>query len=257
MKRWLAPASVFSLLVFGWLYVTYFSVEALPQIATGVNSQGGAFGFCSVDASGNNMTCPGTITAQAFTTSAVTPVTLGGLNGYAYASPPAASNDICAFTGGDIFQCEDSRGNFYQVLRYGNSGSGIARLATNGTLLGVHFGGNTAAPTGVVGTGGCTGGGSPSSTLTGTDVAGQLSVTTGTGTCQTNATLVTVTFATAYSTQPYCMIASGGGTVRALAFAAQPGVSQSAGGTGGFVVVSNGTALATGTTYTWNYFCIQ
>jgi hypothetical protein len=308
MKRWLWPASLFSLLLGGWLYVTYFSVEALPQIASGVNSQGGAFGNCLVDTTGNNMTCPGTITANGiitasgFQTSGSQPATFAGLNGYAFSTPPAAGNDICAFPSGDDLVCEDSAGNLYtavpfsgtvnnsyaqlqttgvrlsrniadanpalsvvqsnasstgDIARFNNSGAVVAKITQAGFLFAQHIAGGTSAPTGVVGTGGCTGGGSPSATATGTDVTGTISVTTGTGSCVTSAVLVTVSFATAFSTAPFCAIESPSGAVRSLAAAAQPFLNQANVTTGQFVLTTGTTALATGTTYAWNYHCIQ
>jgi hypothetical protein len=88
-------------------------------------------------------------------------------------------------------------------LMYGkfNSVPTSQTLAINAQTKVFHLGGTlVSAPTLTAGTGAGT---SPTITITGTDVAGVLNITTGTSPTGSNATIVTVTFNVAFGTAPY------------------------------------------------------
>jgi hypothetical protein len=131
----------------------------------------------------------------------------------------------------------------------------LVQIQANGTAvlfahdkLGRPYTGNT-TPTTAAGTGAGT---TPTISVAGTDVNGVLSVTTGTGSPATAATIVTLTFSTVYGTAPKTVIL----TPANAAAAALSGATQVfAGGitTGKFDVTSGSAALAISTLYKWYY----
>lgn len=112
-----------------------------------------------------------------------------------------------------------------------------------------HLIGNSAAPamatsTGL-GTGGCTSVLCQAS-LTGTDTAGFVGAYTGTSPAG-NATLVTLTFASAYGAAPYCVVSNASTTTSSV---------WSTTTTSSLIIKSN-AALAASSNYAWYYHCEQ
>jgi hypothetical protein len=117
-----------------------------------------------------------------------------------------------------------------------------------------HFRGGGTAPVGTLGTGANVGAGS-ANTVTGSDAAGTISVTTGAGVQTASAVVITVTFNTTYTTAPLGVtLTPGNAAAAALTAAQKPFVSSTTATT--FVVSSNTTALASGATYLWIYSVI-
>ena len=131
-----------------------------------------------------------------------------------------------------------------------NTASPSYKLDVNGPARAIHFIGGGSAPTLAAGTGAGT---SPTVSIAGTDTAGTITVTTGTSPA-TNATIVTVTFATAYASGPYCLVTPANAATAALGSAAAFVSSSS---TTTFLLTSNAVALAGSTTYVWYFCCVQ
>ncbi len=112
-----------------------------------------------------------------------------------------------------------------------------------------------AAPVAVVGVGAGTG--SPTATCTGTDVAGIITVLTGSSPTGSNAVIATVTFNTTFASAPYVIITPASATAAALAIGAYPVVIMSNTLAASFVLSSGATALTATTTYVWYYHIIQ
>lgn len=140
----------------------------------------------------------------------------------------------------------------------GSTGSATAQLDSATAKFGVnHLGGMTSAPTIAAGAGAGT---SPTVSVGSgsTDLSGYINVTTGT-TCTALATVVTITFNTAYAAAPKCiMIQPANGQTRALTpnaklvYVDQAGIT-----TGTFAITAGGTALSDATAYQWYYTVIQ
>lgn len=117
-----------------------------------------------------------------------------------------------------------------------------------------HLVGNTSAPTISAGSGAGT---SPTVSITGTDLAGYITVTTGTAPTL-SATIVTVTFNTAYAATPNTVLLDPANSNAALLsgvtepFADQAGISTTV-----FTITAGTTALTGSTTYKWYYTVIQ
>lgn len=137
------------------------------------------------------------------------------------------------------------------TLEFNNSTAGTYRdwIARNGTLT--HLIGSGTAPTAVVGAGAGT---SPSSvTVSGHDMAGSVSLTT--GTLPTGgATVLTLTFGTAYGSAPYVVLQPINASTALLSGATMVFVTSS---TTTFVITSGSTGLVAATGYAWNYQVIQ
>ena len=120
----------------------------------------------------------------------------------------------------------------------------------HGTLAAKHLV-STAAGTVTIAAG--TGAGtSPTVSVTGTDIAGVISVTTGSGSPATDATVATITFGTAYGASPIAVILTPANALTAaIAAAATPFASTIT--TTEFLITSNGVALDTATAYQWYY----
>jgi hypothetical protein len=111
------------------------------------------------------------------------------------------------------------------------------------------------SPTGVLGLG-SNGGTGETFTIDGSDVGGNISVTTGNANSAANASVIDVTFATAYATAPRAvLITPANATTKALAIANQCLVTTIS--TTGFTITSGTTRLVLSTTYKWYYMVIQ
>jgi Pectate lyase superfamily protein len=125
----------------------------------------------------------------------------------------------------------------------------------NGTVIsGTHFGGLPAsAPTAAAGTGAGSG---PTISLNGndTDVSGYVSVTPGASPAA-SATVVTITFGTAYATLAKCGLWPANAAASALTGAGKAYVPV--GSNTAFAITSGTTALVASTLYTWGYTCSQ
>lgn len=127
-------------------------------------------------------------------------------------------------------------------------------LEVIGNVKASHLVGNSSTPTISAGTGSGT---SPSVSVTGTDMGGYISITTGTSPTL-NATVSTITFNTAYSSTPRVVqitpannnaaILTGGNTV----YVDQVGITTTT-----FALTAGTTALTAGTSYKWYYSVIQ
>ena len=133
--------------------------------------------------------------------------------------------------------------------------SGSAAVSGKATVGQLQGSGST--PTVVAGTGAGT---SPTLTVAGTDVAGTITLKTGTSPTAA-AVALTLTFATSRSSAPYVVISpfctsanAAAQAAAALTGAQQVYVSSSA---SSFAINTNATALAANTTYQWSYIVIQ
>lgn len=126
------------------------------------------------------------------------------------------------------------------------SGQSIAVSKVTST----HIVGSTSAPTIAAGAGAGT---SPTIVIAGTDLAGRITLTTGT-LPTVSATVCTVTFHTAFSAAPYVILTlAGGGTGALGATAANVYVNET---TTTFVVSVGTGGLTAATQYIWNYIVI-
>jgi hypothetical protein len=75
----------------------------------------------------------------------------------------------------------------------------------------------------------------------------------GTATGAASSAIVTITFSTAYSSTPNCVISPANAAAASIPVASQVWVSTS---TTALIIESNSTGLPAGT-YQWNYVCIQ
>ena len=106
-------------------------------------------------------------------------------------------------------------------------------------------------PTNTPGTGA---GAGASVTVTGTDLAGNISVTTAGTPAGSNAAIVTLTFNNAYINPPYVVLAPANAATAAIASVSQVYVTST---DNTFVINGGATGLTTSTTYSWNYIVIQ
>jgi len=146
-----------------------------------------------------------------------------------------------------------------------NTGAGVGigntapaeALDVTGNVRAQHFRGSTGTPTYTAGTGAGTG---PTITIAGNDAAGTITVKTGTGPTA-SATLVTVTFNTAYGTAPYVTLTPGSATTALLGAYTLAGLPATpvwvSSTTGAFTLTTTTTALAANTTYVWVYHVTQ
>lgn len=130
-------------------------------------------------------------------------------------------------------------------------------ISTDSTFFDVpisvaHVQGRGSTPTIAAGAGA---GSSPtvSVSATGTDLAGYIDVTTG-STPGTSATVVTVTFASAWASAPVVLLVPANNATKALSVAQQVFIDANTGvSTTAFVITSGGTALTGATAYRWSY----
>jgi hypothetical protein len=117
-----------------------------------------------------------------------------------------------------------------------------------------HLCASGSAPTSAAGTGAGTG---PTITVTGNDVAGKITVLTGTAPAAANAIVSTLTATKTWTTAPIVVLTPGNAAAAALAGATAPFVDAASTTTTVFVLKAGATALAAATTYVWLYHAIQ
>jgi hypothetical protein len=129
-----------------------------------------------------------------------------------------------------------------------SSSTNLLRVDKAGRLVS-----GAATPSIAAGTGAGT---TPTVSVAGTDQSGTINVTTGT-TPTAAATVVTITFATAFGAAPKAVLLTPANALTAaLAVAAQPYEDSSVRAAASFVVKANGTALAASSAYKWNYLVL-
>jgi hypothetical protein len=103
---------------------------------------------------------------------------------------------------------------------------------------------------------GAAAGASPTVAIVGSDVAGQLNITTGT-TTTTNAILATITFGTAMKAPPKAVIITpNNAATKGLAVALTPYVGSANSTAAVWVITSGPTAIGDSTAFSWNYVVI-
>ena len=127
--------------------------------------------------------------------------------------------------------------------------SGSIRVAS-GSIFTPKVLGNTATPVMAAGTGA---GSSPTINISGSDIAGNIRVLTGTSPAVKN-DVVTITFASAYSSLPYVLVTPASYS-SSLALGGVSGTFVTA-STTGFTLFSGDGALRGATAYTWSYHVV-
>lgn len=156
--------------------------------------------------------------------------------------PGSAGN--ASFKVQDQLQLAAASGQGADILPVtGQGGVTNFRLNKNGVAF---FAGGTATPSNTPGTGAGTG---PTVTISGSDQAGLITITTGSSPAA-NATLVTVTFSATYGAAPRAISLD---PANANAAGANVWVDSASAAAGTFTL-KVGTALAASTTYTWYFF---
>ena len=147
----------------------------------------------------------------------------------------------------------------FQTAKAGSTGSTQNTLVTQATVDMNFFGANhmkgiSSTPTIAAGTGAGT---SPTVSITGSDMAGWISVVAGTAPA-TSATIVTITFNVAYSTAPVCVSLTPANSTAAGLNATSMVFVNRAGITTTTFAITSGTASLTGaSTYEWYYSVLQ
>jgi hypothetical protein len=142
-----------------------------------------------------------------------------------------------------------------------NAGSQVEVLELNGHD--VHLYGHVKDATSTPGIAAGTGAGtSPSVSVTGGDVAGMISVTTGSGSPAASATIATITFASAYAAAPRAVLltpanANANGLYANASNSQHVYVDSANTTTAHFIVTSGTIALPTATAFQWYYQVIQ
>jgi len=156
---------------------------------------------------------------------------------------------------GTTLQIGGGDDNYFTNVVFANTGDvGIANtnpgytLDVGGATGTQHLVGRSAAPTIARGNGAGTTG---TVSVAGTDLAGLITVATA-GTAPTATTIATMTFAAAYGTAPYCVVAPESANTTSAAAQAIYVTT----GTGTLTLTAT-TALANNTTYNWFYICSQ
>lgn len=123
-------------------------------------------------------------------------------------------------------------------------------LEVNGVIAGLHLKGVGGTPSVSAGAGA---GSSPTISVRGTDIAGEITLTTGT-LPTLSATVLTLTFASAYGSTPFISVVPANAVTALLSGATMvfPTIS-----TGALSLTSGLTALTAATTYKWDYIVIQ
>ena len=165
---------------------------------------------------------------------------------------------------GLLFYCTDATEGMYinksggwdmfGTLAATQSWSGVNTFSSNAGVTLKHLVGGSSTPTIVSGSGA---GGTATVSISGTDLGGNITVTTGT-VPTLSATVVTVTFAAAYSATPKCiMLTPANSTTSMLSGVNMVFVNQAGITTTTFAITSGTTALTAATTYQWFYSVIQ
>ncbi len=130
------------------------------------------------------------------------------------------------------------------------STSPASKLEVNGTIAGIHLKGVGATPGIAAGAGAGT---SPTISVRGTDIAGEITLTTGT-LPSLSATVLTLTFASSYNTSPFISLVPANALTALLSGATMvfPTVGAST-----ISLTSGATALTAATTYKWHYMVIE
>ncbi len=142
------------------------------------------------------------------------------------------------------------------ILASPNGGSGVmtprslvsADLPVNISLK--HLIGNSSAPTIAAGAGAGT---SPTISITGTDLAGAVTVTSG-STPSASSVIVTITFNGSYGTAPYVQLTPANAATALLNGTTMVYVTAT---TTTFVINAGTVGITPATTYLWNYASIQ
>ena len=257
-------------------YNTATGYQSLKNITTGNYNTAMGYQALTLNTSGVNNTAIGSFTLSNNTTgnhntaigrSILTNNSSGTGNvaiGYSTLSSNATGNYNTAIGYG-----ADVSGNVTNSMALGNSattntantiqlGNGsIAKVNTSGAIVTTnditakHIKGNSGALSITASTGAGT---SPSAvSVTGTDMSGVVSLTTGTSP-SVNAVLATITYNTAFSTAPVVVITPANAATASLAATQAVWVNIT---TTGFTINTNATAVVSSTAYKWNYVVIQ
>jgi hypothetical protein len=140
-----------------------------------------------------------------------------------------------------------------RVLIGATAASGAAKLQVSGTAAVGHLAGGGAAPTLTAGTGAGT---APTLAVTGTDVAGEVSITAGSSPGATATAIVTINFAVAYATVPYVVLGASNANAGHVA-AAGIGWYVLSKTTAGFTIAAAQTALTAASVYLLDYVVSQ
>lgn len=162
----------------------------------------------------------------------------------------ATNQKLGFFNATPVVQQTGDIGTALSNLGLVTSGSFSAANLT-GNLITQHLIGSGSAPSIAAGAGAGT---TPTVSLTGTDLAGAVSVTTGTLPTGTNAVVATITFNASYSTAPYVVLYPANAVTATLSGVSMVFVTST---TTTFVITSGTTALTGATAYKWNYHAIQ
>jgi hypothetical protein len=177
-------------------------------------------------------------------------VVFGGCDLSGFATMTSAGNAFLVDNDGNIQGLSLYVSSATMPSLYTNSITTVGNLTgANVTLKMKHIGGLTGTgitPTLTAGSGAGT---SPTITLVGNDVAGKLTITTGSSPAA-NAAVATMTYASAYNAAPYPGLTPGNAAAASLAAAAQPYIGSAA---GNLTISGGSTALSANTTYVWFY----
>lgn len=139
---------------------------------------------------------------------------------------------------------------------YENSSNNLTESANftfDGTVATIkHIAGVAGTPTIAAG---ASAGSGPTVSVTGTDLAGKISITTGTATTA-NGIVATITFNTAYATAPYVILEESNSNAANVNRVGTAIVYPSSSTTATFVITVIGTLTAS-TAFTWNYIVAQ
>lgn len=137
-------------------------------------------------------------------------------------------------------------------------------ITSSSTLTGKHLIGNSSAPAIAIGAAAQGSGGSPAVAISGNDIAGFVTITTGHSGLTTSGIIATITFNVAYGSAPKVILTPGSPITNNLyATPTRLPLVPVAGQTNGvtttaFIIQSNGVAsLSNDATYIWNYMVIQ
>ena len=177
---------------------------------------------------------------------------LGVSNGGTGTSTPfTLGSVIFAGTGGAYNQ---NNSNLFWDNSNNNFGIGTStpgqRLVVVGTVSGQHLKGIGNTPSAVVGAGAGTG---ASVSITGSDVAGKITLTTGT-LPSASAVATTLTFASAYSSTPYVIFSAANSLTSLLSGASMVALAST---DSSFTLTSGTVALTALVNYEWNYIVIE
>lgn len=180
-------------------------------------------------------------------------LTLGNLGGV-LSLAKGGTGTSTVFTAGSIIFAGAS-GIFSQnnsALSWDNTTS---KLSVVGTIAGTHLKGLGSTPSIAASTGAGIGGlTAPIVSVSGTDTAGEITVTTGNGVLATGSTIFTLTFASGYSQTPHVIFTPANGVTALLSGATNVFSTAAA---SNFTLTSGATGLTLLTTYKWTYMVIE